>query len=119
MCRGMDSDSGRTISAWMTPLGPPLRPLDRDMTSEICVVGAGIAGMSIAYQLARAGRKVVVLDDGPVGGGAHGRTTGHLACALDDRFVDLERLHGAEGARLAAESHAVAIDRIEAIVRAE
>jgi glycine/D-amino acid oxidase-like deaminating enzyme len=59
---------------------------------------------------------VVVVEDGQIGGGMTGRTTAHLASALDDRFYELERLHGSRGAQLAADSHAAAIDRIEAIV---
>lgn len=47
------------------------------------------------------------------------RTTAHLVTALDDRYVDLARLHGEKGARLAAESHLAAINRIEQIVREE
>ena len=39
--------------------------------------------------------------------------------ALDDRYFDLERFHGEKGARLAAESHSAAIDRIESIVNEE
>ena len=48
-----------------------------------------------------------------------GATTAHLVNALDDRFFDLERLHGERGSRLAAESHSAAIDRIESIVTRE
>ena len=48
-----------------------------------------------------------------------GRTTAHLVTALDDRYFELERLHGEEGARLAAESHTAAINAIEAIVEQE
>jgi len=45
--------------------------------------------------------------------------TAHLVNALDDRYFELERLHGADVARLAAESHTAAIDQIEAVVNAE
>src|SRR5688500_9337408 len=69
--------------------------------------------------MARPGRKIVLLDDGPIAGGESCRTTAHLCSALDDRYVELERLHGLEGARLAAESHAAAVDEIERIVAAE
>src|ERR1043165_5657654 len=75
--------------------------------------------MTTAYLLGREGESVVVLDDGEIGGGMTGRTTAHLVNALDDRYFELERLHGEEGARLAAESHTAAIDRIAAIVRTE
>jgi glycine/D-amino acid oxidase-like deaminating enzyme/nitrite reductase/ring-hydroxylating ferredoxin subunit len=82
-------------------------------------VGAGIAGMSAAYLLARAGRAVTVIDDGPIGGGETGRTTAHITSALDDRYSDIEKLHGEGGARIAAESHAAAIERIESIASLE
>jgi glycine/D-amino acid oxidase-like deaminating enzyme len=87
--------------------------------TEADVVGAGIAGLTTAYQLACEGRKVVVLDDGPVAGGQTQRTTAHLSNAIDDRYVEIEKVHGEAGARLAAESHTAAIDRIEAIAQTE
>lgn len=90
---------------------PPPEPVD------VCVIGAGIAGLSVALCLLEAGRRVLVLDRDGVGGGETTRTSAHLASALDDRFTALERWFGAEGARLAAESHASAIDQIEAWCR--
>jgi glycine/D-amino acid oxidase-like deaminating enzyme/nitrite reductase/ring-hydroxylating ferredoxin subunit len=116
----MSGDSGATKSLWMaTAAVPAFPPLRVDAETDVCVVGAGIAGLTTAYLLGRAGKRVIVLDDGTVGGGESGRTTAHLASALDDRFVVLERLHGPAGARLAFESHASAIHRIETIVREE
>ena len=79
----------------------------------------GIAGITTAYCLAREGKSVVVLDDGLIGGGETSRTTAHLSNAMDDRYFEIERLHGQEGARLCAESHTTAIDRIESIVAEE
>src|SRR5436305_6630333 len=117
----MESDSGRTISVWMASVKeiPADGNLTKDERADMCIVGAGIAGMTTAYLLAREGKRVVVLDDGPIGGGMTGRTTAHLVNALDDRFYELERLHGEKGARLAAESHSAAIDRVEAIITEE
>jgi glycine/D-amino acid oxidase-like deaminating enzyme/nitrite reductase/ring-hydroxylating ferredoxin subunit len=116
----MLSDSGRTDSLWMVTVPPHTAPpLWQDLRTEVCVIGAGIVGMSTAYLLAKAGKRVAVLEDGSVGEGETGRTTAHLSNALDDRYFELERLHGHEGARLAAASHTAAIDEIESIVRAE
>jgi glycine/D-amino acid oxidase-like deaminating enzyme/nitrite reductase/ring-hydroxylating ferredoxin subunit len=98
---------------------PSSDPLAENTAASVCVVGAGIAGMTTAYLLAREGKEVIVLDDGPIGGGMTARTTAHLSNALDDRFYELERLFGEEGSRLAAESHTAAIDRVESIVRDE
>jgi glycine/D-amino acid oxidase-like deaminating enzyme/nitrite reductase/ring-hydroxylating ferredoxin subunit len=107
-------------SVWMDTAEMPLEaPLTERTTADVCIVGAGIAGMTTAYLLTREGKSVVVLDDGPIGGGMTARTTAHLVNALDDRYFELERLHGEEGARLAAESHTAAINAIEAIVEQE
>lgn len=109
-----------TVSSWMATA--PVQSqgaLTEDIHADVCVVGAGIAGMTTAYLLAREGKSVVVLDDGPVGGGETGRTTAHLTYALDDRFYELERLHGESGLRLAVESHRAAVNRIESIVMEE
>jgi glycine/D-amino acid oxidase-like deaminating enzyme/nitrite reductase/ring-hydroxylating ferredoxin subunit len=116
----MLSDTGRTDSLWFATA--PLRlmpPLAEDASADVCIIGAGIAGMTTAYLLALEGRRVIVLDDGAVGGGETGRTTAHLSNALDDRYHALERLHGQRGARLAAASHTAAIDWIESVVRRE
>jgi glycine/D-amino acid oxidase-like deaminating enzyme/nitrite reductase/ring-hydroxylating ferredoxin subunit len=102
-----------------TAEAPAARRLSEDTSADVVVVGAGIAGLTTAYMLAREGKAVVALDDGPVAGGETSRTTAHLASALDDRYYELERLHGARGARLAAESHAAAVDLIEEIVNSE
>src|SRR4051812_40109141 len=95
---------------------PSRPPLAKDIMADVCVVGAGVAGLTTAYLLADEGRSVVVLDDGAIAGGETSRITAHLVNALDDRYYELERLHGEKGARLAAESHTAAIDQIEAIV---
>jgi glycine/D-amino acid oxidase-like deaminating enzyme/nitrite reductase/ring-hydroxylating ferredoxin subunit len=94
-------------------------PLPVHVETEVCVVGAGIAGLSAAYGLAREGRRVLLVDDGPIGGGETSRTTAHLTAALDVRLAEVERIHGAEGARLAVASHLAAIDRIEQTCRDE
>lgn len=110
----------QTESAWMASAELPWMPaLEGDVQADVCVVGGGIAGLSTAYELVREGLSVVVLEDGVIGRGETGRTTAHLTHALDDRYYHLEKLHGEHGARLAAESHTAAIDRIEAIVKDE
>ena len=98
---------------------PKFPKLVKDERADVCIIGAGIAGLTSAYLLVRSGKSVVVVDDGPIVSGETERTTAHLVTALDDRYIELERLHGKQGAQLAATSHLAAIDTIERIVRDE
>lgn len=118
----MNNDSGSSVSLWMATAQietQPMLKMGEVTDADVCIVGAGIAGLSVAYLLLTSGQSVVVLDDGPIGGGETGRTTAHLSNALDDRYYEIERLHGRDGARLAADSHTAAIDTVERIVLTE
>jgi hypothetical protein len=113
-------ERARSESLWAANAKTPKFPrLTRSTQADVCIVGAGIAGLSCGYGLAQAGKSVVILDAGQVGGGMTQVTTAHLANALDDRYFEIERMHGSVGARRAAESHTAAINRIEAIVQSE
>src|SRR5919205_3526556 len=116
----MQLDSGASRSVWLDGTELPLATsLTGNISADVCVVGAGIAGLTTAYLLSREGVKVVLIDDGPLCGGETGRTTAHLANEIDDSYQEIESLHGRDGARLAAESHTAAIDLIERIVQEE
>jgi len=88
-------------------------------STQVCVIGAGISGLTTAYLLRRAGLQVLVLDAYGVAAGETGRTSAHLTAAIDDRFYHLENLFGLESAQLAADSHRAAIDLVETIVNEE
>jgi glycine/D-amino acid oxidase-like deaminating enzyme/nitrite reductase/ring-hydroxylating ferredoxin subunit len=107
-------------SLWLrTSADPGFPPLSGDVTVDVCVVGAGIAGITAAHLLQRAGKRVAVLDQGKVGNGVTGFTTAHLTEALDTRYFELRRTFGDEGARLAAHSQRAAIDQIARTVEEE
>ncbi|RAW01758.1 FAD-dependent oxidoreductase [Pseudochryseolinea flava] len=93
--------------------------LRTNASTQVVVVGAGIAGLSTAYCLSKAGYDVIVLEDKNVGSGETGRTTAHLTNALDDRYFEIENLFGEETARLVADSHTTAIKFIEDTVTEE
>jgi glycine/D-amino acid oxidase-like deaminating enzyme/nitrite reductase/ring-hydroxylating ferredoxin subunit len=110
--------SGTTTPSWFgtAPALPTFAPLAENTTADVVVVGGGLAGLTTAYLLGQEGLRVLLLEDGELASGETGRTTAHLSFALDDRYTTLENLFGQEGARLAADSHAAAIDTIERIV---
>ena len=108
-----------TSSVWTDALPPQLETLHQNQSCDVCVIGAGIAGLSTAYMASGGDRSIVVLDSGEVGGGETSRTTAHLSCALDDRYFHLEKIRGKDVARLGAQSHSAAISKIESIVNSE
>lgn len=110
----------RTISLWMnTPVAPSAGSLRRTEKADVVVIGSGIAGLSTAYELARRGQDVVVLDRGPIGKGMTSRTTAHLTAICDDSLKAYIDLNGLDGAKLFYRSQCAAVDRIEAIQRSE
>lgn len=105
---------------WMDSVDPiRFSPLANDETVDVVIVGGGIAGMSVAYALAREGRRVAVVERGSIGGGETAHTTAHLSNALDDRYSRVEEIFNEETMKLAGESHTLAIDHIERIVKEE
>lgn len=87
-----------------------------DMTVDVVVVGAGIAGLTAALLLKRAGKRVVVLEMNRILTGQTGQTTAHLTELLDTPYAKLLRDFGEKGARLAAASHRAAIEQMATLV---
>lgn len=108
------------ISLWSaTSKEPSIPAVEKNIDTEVCIVGAGIAGMTTAYLLAREGKSVVILDKSRIGSGETAYTTAHLSSVIDSGYREIESLHGAKGARLVAQSHTAAIAQIESIVAKE
>src|SRR5882724_9627381 len=111
-------------SPWQLPKVPggnsvvTLDSLERDLTVDVCVVGAGIAGLLCALELTERGRSVVVLEREGVAAGDTAATTAHLTTLLDTRYFALAQMHGAEAARLVATSHMRGIAHLERVVNA-
>jgi glycine/D-amino acid oxidase-like deaminating enzyme len=110
--------SGVNVSFWINTVTPlQFEQLNQDIRTEVLIIGGGISGMTTAYLLAKAGKQVVLVEDGFIGSGETGRTTAHCTCALDDRYYEIEQIFGEDGSRQAAESHSAAIDQIERLVQ--
>jgi glycine/D-amino acid oxidase-like deaminating enzyme/nitrite reductase/ring-hydroxylating ferredoxin subunit len=74
-------------------------PLEADLHADVCVVGAGITGLSAALELARGGARVVVIEGRFVGAGATGFTTAKLSSLHGLTYDGLERQLGEDAAR--------------------
>ena len=117
----MQSNEGGTVSVWQATEEPrAYPPLEHDTEADVVVVGAGLAGITTAYELARGGQRVVVLEKAAnIGAGETAKTTAHLVNAMDDRFTHLNREAAQNAGRQAYESHGAAVDWIERVAREE
>jgi len=65
----------------------PKRPaLSHDLDADVCVIGAGLAGLTVAREVARRGWSVAVLEAGEVAGSASGRNAGFVSPGFAERI---------------------------------
>ncbi|WP_431982960.1 FAD-dependent oxidoreductase [Streptomyces qinglanensis] len=93
----------------------PQLPPDSRIEVDAAVVGSGIAGLSVAWELARAGRSVAVLESDRLAAGVTGHTTAKLSALHGLTYSRLRADRGAEGARYYALSQQGAVDRLAAV----
>ena len=86
------------MSLWLAQEGPARPRLAGDGVADVAVVGAGIAGLSTAYALAREGARVIVLEGRRVASAASGRNAGFVLAGVAENFVAACRRYGGERA---------------------
>ena len=90
-----------SLWAATAPAAVPTPPLRESVTADVCIVGAGYAGLSTALHLAERGIKAVVLEAKEPGFGGSGRNGGQVIPGLKFDPDELETMFGPErGPRL-------------------
>ena len=73
-------------------------PAEGTLKTDICIVGGGLAGLTAALDLARAGRSVLLLEAERVAWGASGRNGGFVSPGYATSLAAIERQTGREQA---------------------
>ena len=99
---------------------PGHHPLPSDVSTDVVVIGAGLAGTMAAYAIAQTGKRVIVIDkDSAREGMTTSYTTAFLATDIDTDLSDLITMFGARKGGDVWRSASDSIDMIESIAKQE
>ena len=54
--------SGARSTLWLKNEAPEFSPLNQDIQVDVCIVGGGIAGITLAYLLTKEGRSIALVE---------------------------------------------------------
>lgn len=98
---------------------PIFSKLEKNIDTDVCIIGAGITGIMSAYMLLNKGLKIALIDKGEVCGGVTENTTAKVTSQHGLIYNYLQVTFGTEFAKLYLESNQNAIDTIEKIIEKE
>ncbi|MET1154177.1 FAD-dependent oxidoreductase [Arthrobacter sp.] len=111
---------GQALSLWLaTAAGTGYSSLSGDLDVDIAVIGGGIAGLTAALALKRAGQSVAVIEAARVGTGVTGHTTGKVTSLHRLVYTELAGRHGPDTARRYGQANQAAIEHISRVVSDE
>jgi glycine/D-amino acid oxidase-like deaminating enzyme len=114
----MATATSDTTPYWSTSTTfPRFAKLAGNAEADAVVVGGGITGLTAAYLLAKAGKRVIVLERGRCVGTDSGHTSAHLTMVTDARLSKLVKRFGRTHAQAVWDAGLAAIAKIDDIVR--
>lgn len=108
------------LSYWVeTTKRPHFEKLDKDIEVDVCVIGAGITGITTTYMLLNHGLKICLIDKGEICGGVTENTTAKITSQHGLIYKYLVETFGKETAKKYLESNEEAIKGIQEIIKKE
>ncbi|PSN18994.1 FAD-dependent oxidoreductase [filamentous cyanobacterium CCP5] len=89
------------------------------LTVDVAIIGGGMVGITAAYLLKQAGRRVAVLEADRVATGVSGHTTAKVTSLHQLIYAELIKHRGVETARIYGDSNQAAIARLEKMIESE
>lgn len=93
--------------------------LSKNISTDICIIGAGLSGLTTGYYLSKAGKKVTIIDQSSICSKTSGCTTGKITSQHGLFYDYLIKSYGVDFARDYLEVNQEAINNINQIVQDE
>src|SRR5216684_286301 len=97
MAADEETDYGATWYSGVTP--PPRTPLNYDLDVDVCVVGGGLAGITVAREVVRRGWSVAVVEARRLAWNASGRNSGFVLPGFSARIEKIVERIGLPAAK--------------------
>ena len=94
-----------------------LKSVEENLKTDILIIGAGITGVSIAYNLINCNYKVVLIDRGKCFNDVTAKSTGKITYLQDLKYYDIYNVYNYEFAKLYYESQKEAIKILKKNIR--
>jgi gamma-glutamylputrescine oxidase len=96
---------------------PERRPeLTGTMSCEVCVIGGGLAGLTLACELARRGMSVVLLEANRIGWGASGRNGGFVSAGFAESIINIIKRVGLDEAKALYKLSIEGLDHVRSMI---
>lgn len=106
-------------SLWLSRPHKQYPQLRQDIETDVVILGGGIAGLSVAYKLQKAGFRVVVIEKNTLASGTTGSTTGKVSLQHGLIYASLIKKFGKQKAVTYANAYKRAFKEIETLVKNE
>jgi glycine/D-amino acid oxidase-like deaminating enzyme len=108
-----------TVPTWKDISLPTFPTLEKDIATDVAIIGGGITGVLSAYLLAKEGKKVVLLEKDRLVGSTTAYTTGFITQVIDTNAQDLVEMFDEKEIKEIFASHGTARDFIEQVTKKE
>jgi len=98
---------------------PKYPGLESDIEVDTVIIGGGIAGISAAYLLKKAGQKVAVVEKDCIGSGTTGHTTGKVTSQHSLIYAELCQRFDRKTAKIYGEANQTAVEEISKLIKTE